>query len=320
MPDGSEFRKLHSLQKQPSRASNKGAVIGVVRQGRFWGQEGGFLGCFLISLIGLEIVALQKRNLATMAVDMNEEDYIPHGSIYKYTSVEGAAATLENTSFKFNCPLDFNDPFDCNVSILEFSKTKAAIEEYKEVLSQSILPRNMKRQALRELDNPVLFRKMYKHIANEKIAKSKVTCFSKNYTNTLMWSHYADQHRGVCLEFNGSMEPSNILERGVAMILNVNYDRTDTINYNHEKERAIVDLFTRKSFDWRYEEEVRIIVVDDSKYHKFNRDFLTGVVFGCRTSEPDQEILRSIIGKQGYDVPIRRAIRGKFALKFEALK
>jgi hypothetical protein len=261
--------------------------------------------------------SLIKMNAATMSTMMNEADYIPKGSIYKYTSAEGGIATLTSTSFKFNSPLNFNDPFDCNTSILEFSKTKATVVEFKEALTHLNMSRAEKRQQLLELNNPVLFNKMFRQIARQKIEKSKVTCFSKKYINTLMWSHYADQHRGVCLEFNGSMEPCDILERGSATILNVNYDRTDMINYNKDKERAIVDLFTRKSVDWRYEEEVRIIVMDDNIFHKFNRSFLTGIIFGCRILDSEKDKLLNIIKEKGYNISIRRAIRGKFKLEFK---
>jgi hypothetical protein len=148
---------------------------------------------------------------------MNEADYIPKGSIYKYTSVLGAIATLENRSFKFNCPLDFNDPFDCNVAILEFSKTRSSVDEFKFALSaETNLSRRDKRQQVKRLNDKQYFKKLYDYVVAEKVRKSKVTCFSREYTNTLMWSHYADQHRGVCLEFNGSMERSVILDRGAA--------------------------------------------------------------------------------------------------------
>lgn len=30
----------------------------------------------------------------------------------------------------------------------------------------------------------------------------RVTCFSENKDSILMWSHYADQHKGICIEYN----------------------------------------------------------------------------------------------------------------------
>jgi hypothetical protein len=30
-----------------------------------------------------------------------------------------------------------------------------------------------------------------------------IYCVSTNYDDVLMWSHYADSHKGICLEFDG---------------------------------------------------------------------------------------------------------------------
>ena len=30
--------------------------------------------------------------------------------------------------------------------------------------------------------------------------KYGISCFSKNYNEILMWSHYADNHNGICIE------------------------------------------------------------------------------------------------------------------------
>jgi len=41
----------------------------------------------------------------------------------------------------------------------------------------------------------------------EKVAIGKygVLCFSRRWNNILMWSHYADGHKGICLGFDGPM-------------------------------------------------------------------------------------------------------------------
>ena len=253
---------------------------------------------------------------------MNESDYveggyIPQGPIYKYTSVAGAMAILANTSLKSTSPLDFNDPFDCDTSILEFTRTAESVAEYKQALDTTSLPLSEKIRAVAEFYQPANFQKVYAYVAQKKIEKAKVTCFSKTYLNTLMWSHYASQHKGVCLEFDGSMPANDILERGIAFMVNVNYDRKEIINYNFDKERAIVDLFTRKWSDWRYEEEVRIIIMDDEPIQKFDKRFLTGLIFGCRTSEIDKQSVLDLLQEGGYKVPIQTAMKGKFKLEFQ---
>ena len=42
--------------------------------------------------------------------------------------------------------------------------------------------------------------------------KYKICCFSKSYSNFLLWSHYAKDHKGVCLEYEFDTRhfPSNL--------------------------------------------------------------------------------------------------------------
>ena len=41
------------------------------------------------------------------------------------------------------------------------------------------------------------------------LSNSSVACFSKNWSNFLMWSHYASGHSGICLEFEVELDPVN---------------------------------------------------------------------------------------------------------------
>lgn len=264
---------------------------------------------------------MKSSTIKKEAIDIDESKYIARGPIYKFTCIKGAKAILKNRTLKFSNPNDFNDPFDCNMTILKFSKTEESIRDYKEALNNLNLSRTKKRELLNKFKNSDSeFKKVYTHVIKEKINASGVTCFSKLYDNNLMWSHYADQHKGVCLEFNASLDYREILEDvEVDMIANVSYNRTDKINYNTDKRAAIIDLFTRKSTDWRYEEEVRIVLINKSNILKFNKKFLTGVIFGCRIDKIEKESILNIINDMKYNITIKEAIKGDFKLEFKTI-
>jgi len=38
----------------------------------------------------------------------------------------------------------------------------------------------------------------------KEIDNAGITCFSKVRDDILMWAHYADKHKGLCFEFDGS--------------------------------------------------------------------------------------------------------------------
>lgn len=126
------------------------------------------------------------------------------------------------------------------------------------------------------------FEELKKKFTNEIIQKVKdarnnalISCFSKRYDSILMWSHYGDKHKGICIEF----------DRPEKDFLDVKYskkrckfDLEDTtrrvLGYmlsNEEADvndkgliRCISQPFIVKSLDWQYEEEVRCILSPSS--------------------------------------------------------
>ncbi|WP_068717150.1 DUF2971 domain-containing protein [Vibrio tritonius] len=86
-----------------------------------------------------------------------------------------------------------------------------------------------------------------------------VISFTENYNNLLMWSHYANEHKGIVVEFD--YEKLNYY-------FNYKLSMTDTIErvlYNRErysplqKDVCVKDLLLTKSDDWIYEKEHRIL-------------------------------------------------------------
>ncbi len=72
-------------------------------------------------------------------------------------------------------------------------------------------------------------------------------CFCKHWHNPLLWSHYADKHRGMCLAFD-------VDDRGLRLVKYV--EERLALKMPLTKESADELLFT-KYRDWQYEEELR---------------------------------------------------------------
>jgi hypothetical protein len=90
-----------------------------------------------------------------------------------------------------------------------------------------------------------------------------VLCLSSRFNSPLMWSHYADQHRGICIEFDvsklppGSVRPVQYGDsRELPASAIQSWLRNDDTQARQEIERAC--LFT-KSTEWRYEDEYRLL-------------------------------------------------------------
>lgn len=98
-------------------------------------------------------------------------------------------------------------------------------------------------------------RRTIRRIKDEHGRDNGLLCFSKTWKNPVQWSHYADKHRGLCLGF----EVPN------AKLMRVQYSKkrlqlpsdTRTNTGSLTKEFAM-KLLNTKSYDWKYESEMRV--------------------------------------------------------------
>ena len=142
----------------------------------------------------------------------------------------------------------------------------------------------------------------------KKIAKIGVCCFSKNNTNLLMWSHYADSHQGICLEFDSKHEPfSKTFEvEYKSEIPNIN---SDLLFEGEQNAEYIKKLLSFKSIDWKQEEELRIFHQESNKSYFYPIRSLKSIYFGLRANPSDIEMICSIIKSKNPDVKFYRMIK-----------
>ena len=121
----------------------------------------------------------------------------------------------------------------------------------------------------------------FEKITSNSIEKTKkdalATCFSKNHDSILMWSHYGDSHAGVCIEYDrpetsdfldviySRKRPTIKLEELVSFVC--------ALTITGEQVNPMLDTrlmikttspFLTKSIDWKYEEEVRCVIIKPS--------------------------------------------------------
>lgn len=100
----------------------------------------------------------------------------------------------------------------------------------------------------------------------------RMTCLTTEPYNILMWSHYANKHEGICVEYDIS-KLSNI-ERGY-ILRKIEYNTDLTFDYNIESDNLFnikndlqyhtmdskypIDIFFIKHKTWQYENEYRLI-------------------------------------------------------------
>lgn len=112
-------------------------------------------------------------------------------------------------------------------------------------------------------------------------------CFSLSPNNILMWSHYGEKHKGICLGFEVFDELTRPVEyvHDVQRVGNMMHESRE--GFSVEERTKIVDLQCGAKYDgWCYEEEVRVHLSRNEK------DEETGQYF-CEFNE--QLVLREVI-------------------------
>lgn len=190
--------------------------------------------------------------------------------LYHYCSAaEGrnAFANLRNNAVYFNAPAKFNDPYDCLVAPylpeLPEAQFKHLAEYASERYKNSPLLKGISKKGDTEVKVEtipaltVLLNSFMQKVQREEREKYGVVCFSERNDNLLMWSHYADNGKGICLAFNTESDPVFADDR----VRKVRYSAflPDIDAYEMSIERVISpkDVLSHKSEDWAYEREWR---------------------------------------------------------------
>lgn len=150
--------------------------------------------------------------------------------------------------------------------------------------------------------------------------------------NMLLWSHYSDCHRGVCLGFENHYRNKswvmnfeeefiflNSLHLDFAPLYKITYDKMPkAYNIIDDDPLRIFDFFTHKSKDWEYEFETRLLM-----YYKwmpiekgtirqklrFKKNILKEIIFGINSLKPEREKIINLVTENyinmGHDVKFR---------------
>lgn len=220
-------------------------------------------------------------------------------TIYQYRSINKYLIdSLKTNTLFFSNPFDFNDPFECRPA--QFVAKANDVKIYKKFLLNSEFQQNI--DFAKNL-KPDLHTAGWLLQANHNMSKKiGVSCFTTKCDDVLMWSHYADSHKGICLIIDTLSDPEFI-----GNIRKVKYVKIrEKFNYLRTPD-MIYDFFSKKYIKWKYEDEVRIFKLEKGP-HSFKKELIKGVIFGCNTSVRQKNKIRKILIANGYTCEFYQAI------------
>lgn len=216
--------------------------------------------------------------------------------LYKYRDTNTIKLILKNSSMRFSRPTEFNDPFDCKAKIV----TQGSLDKFMDFCRRRWPNDDMSHAAVLYEQNPKLFEEYIIEGANwTRDNVTKICCFSEINNNILMWSHYGENHKGVCLKFNVNTDkpffdaPYKVEYRSM-------YPQ---YNYLEKMDDVIYHQLSIKAQDWQYEREIRVVKFDEleTSFYNFKRESLTEIIFGCCAEDNFIKEIYNICKECGYN-------------------
>ncbi|EPX9374635.1 DUF2971 domain-containing protein [Yersinia ruckeri] len=269
-------------------------------------------------------------------------------AFYKYVKLADLKYFIKNKTIQFTNPHRFNDPFDCNFPFHDelFADVyeryvvkdmkKRCPDEHEDIAKCAAQLLQPKFDSIR---NMIItpFRGMW----DNYISNYRILCLSTDNDNLLMWSHYADQHKGAIVEiditklklFPSISKNENFVMQGI-----VEYDKyysyiKDALEktleiFNTSQDRNAIfqfvfdnlnNYFMYKMPEWRYENEYRMVIsknndmlhADDTV--SIEQGAIKRVILGCCHKKSD-EYEDSVIMLEKNDIPYSIAVKNSYCI------
>jgi len=150
--------------------------------------------------------------------------------VYYFTNAKFGLAAIRDQRLKIARIHQLNDPF-------EFLGVDLSDRSFRIVVSQT----------------------------KSELSKTKgILCFSKSWRHPMLWAHYADGHRGICLGFDAN----------ASKLQQVNYVNSRCPKPDVLDESFMKKLLCTKFVHWSYEDEYRFFTtLTDAEHGLYFFDF-----------------------------------------------
>lgn len=226
---------------------------------------------------------------------------------------------------------DFNDPFEGKPHFILDGKVNNAKEIRKHLMRIVRRENNFsfkKADAVvtKAMAKPNFLADSMKESSRKLFDKMRICCFTTSKDNLLFWSHYANSHKGFCIEFDAEALP-------ISMAFKMEYsDQYPIHEYPMPDDARAFKIALRKSSEWQYENEYRTIFTPlakadprlphDGESLILKPQTIKNIYLGAQMSEASRIVLLEIIEKSDFSPSIWQASlsESSFSLIFNKIK
>jgi hypothetical protein len=144
---------------------------------------------------------------------MNEVQYCDE-RFYKYRPInQNTDRLLKYNELYFSHPDEFNDPYDCKVDSFHKGTHDDWVDFFcrrnvHPVVARNLIKARLKEGFLKQKKDGILYEG--KELFDDGNIL-RASCFSEKRDSLLMWGHYADNHKGICLSFKSILTGDHYL-------------------------------------------------------------------------------------------------------------
>lgn len=225
--------------------------------------------------------------------------------LYKYRGITPySLADLTNHELHASSPLAFNDPYDCltqqpgvdaSASDIRDFLNKYGVDHFLDLNDAGFrgvraYDQTGDAEALHEELRNVLLKER-----NDVLSDVRICSLSAIKNGLVMWSHYGDQHTGMCLEFDATQEPfvhAKKVEYGKQM---PEFDFMKA--YMDGDYSDLVRAQFHKFSGWQSEGEWRIVRYGGPDSISYYMSALTAVYLGSRVDDALARLVESIVAE-----------------------
>lgn len=233
------------------------------------------------------VTAFKKYILSTLSLSNNTAYGI--NACYAFKPITNwLYYSLMNGELNLSSPTTFNDPFDCPIlQLLEVEDNDIA---------------KLIRKAYGSCLKIVCFMSNKKLPTGEDFTdRAKHEGDVPEYLNELMWAHYADYHKGICIKYHFEAEQTKLPKSTntvVSYFRDVNYNDDITL-LGKDGKINMNDAFFVKSKAWEYENELRYLYFDINGSGDHQQigipNCISAIFFGLRCSDNDRELIMDLM-------------------------
>ncbi|WP_339865868.1 DUF2971 domain-containing protein [uncultured Algoriphagus sp.] len=260
--------------------------------------------------------------------------------IYKYKDFteEYSRMVFTKNELFLSSPESFNDPFDCRIPpCLKLLGTKERSFEY----AARIL--NTQKSQITALGNefdkvsddyknlmwnkPEVVQNVISQITFDVQNKILgVLSLTNKWNDILMWSHYGNNHKGICYGFDlKALQNSKEFTYGGFVHYSNDYPLIDPIK-SIEIEAASKQTH-HKASNWKYEEEYRLVKIYDNDIDQFSEkrkftipdSFFKEIIIGARFPESEFQNIISLAETKQVALYKAKKVDWKFELQRERI-